>query len=40
MSNAIDAEAICEVVTRPTKRFVAIKTVEQHHFLIEIKLPI
>ena len=28
-SDAIDAEAICEAVTRPTMRFVAIKTVEQ-----------
>lgn len=27
-SDAIDAEAICEAVTRPTMRFVAIKTVE------------
>jgi transposase len=29
-SDAIDLEAICEAVTRPTMRFVAIKTVEQH----------
>jgi transposase len=28
-SDAIDAEAVCEAVTRPTMRFVAIKTVEQ-----------
>lgn len=28
-SDAIDAEAICEAVTRPTMRFVATKTVEQ-----------
>ena len=28
-SDAIDAEAICEAVTRPTMSFVAIKTVEQ-----------
>ncbi len=28
-SDAIDAEAICEAVTRPTMRFVAIKTEEQ-----------
>ena len=27
-SDAIDAEAICEAVTRPTMRFVEIKTVE------------
>ena len=32
-SDAIDAEAICEAVTRPTMRFVAIKTVEQHSLL-------
>ncbi|MFY0309956.1 IS110 family transposase [Leisingera sp. D0M16] len=32
-SDAIDAEAICEVVTRPTMRFVAIKTVEQQSLL-------
>lgn len=28
-SDAVDAEAICEAVTRPTMGFVAIKTVEQ-----------
>ena len=28
-SDAIDAEAICEAVTRPTMRFVPVKTVEQ-----------
>ena len=32
-SDAIDAEAICEAVTRSTMRFVAIKTVEQHSLL-------
>ncbi len=32
-SDAIDAEAICEAVTRPTMRFVAIKTVEQQSLL-------
>ena len=32
-SDAIDAEAICEAVTRPTMRFVAIKTVEQQALL-------
>ena len=28
-TDAADAEAICEAVTRPTMRFVAIKTEEQ-----------
>ena len=32
-SDAIDAEAICEAVTRPTMRFVAIKTIEQQPLL-------
>ena len=32
-SDAIDAEAICEAVTRPTMRFVAIKTIEQQSLL-------
>ena len=32
-SDAIDAAAICEAVTRPTMRFVAIKTVEQQSLL-------
>lgn len=32
-SDAIDAEAICEAVTRPTMRFVAINTVEQQALL-------
>jgi len=32
-SDAIDAEVICEAVTRPTMRFVAIKTVEQQSLL-------
>ncbi len=32
-SDAIDAEAICEAVTRPTMRFVEIKTVEQQSLL-------
>ena len=32
-SDAIDAEAICEAVTRPKMRFVAIKTVEQQSLL-------
>ena len=32
-SDAIDAEAICEAVTRPTMRFVATKTVEQQAML-------
>ena len=32
-SDAIDAKAICKAVTRPTMRFVAIKTVEQQSLL-------
>ncbi len=32
-SDAIDAEAICEAVTRPKMRFVAVKTVEQQALL-------
>lgn len=32
-SDAADAEAICEAVTRPTMRFVAIKTEEQQSVL-------
>jgi hypothetical protein len=32
-SDAIDAEASCEAVTRPTMRFVAVKTVEQQALL-------
>jgi transposase len=32
-SDAIDSEAICEAVTRPTMRFVVIKTVEQQALL-------
>lgn len=32
-SDAIDAEANCEAVTRPTRRFVAAKTVEQQSLL-------
>ncbi|MGZ2256667.1 hypothetical protein ACVC7O_05130 [Roseobacter sp. A03A-229] len=32
-SDAINAEAICEAVTHPTKRFVAIKTAEQQSSL-------
>ena len=32
-NDAADAEAICEAVTRPTMRFVAIKTVEQQALL-------
>ena len=32
-SDAIDAEAICEAVTRPTMRFVETKTVEQQALL-------
>ena len=33
-SDAADAEAICEAVTRPTMRFVAVKTVEQQAVLM------
>lgn len=33
MSDAVDAEAICEAVTRPTMRFVEIKTEEQQALL-------
>ena len=32
-SDAVDAEAICEAVTRPTMRFVAVKTPEQQAIL-------
>tara|TARA_R110002126_G_scaffold81668_2_gene201022 strand:+ start:151 stop:546 length:396 start_codon:yes stop_codon:yes gene_type:complete len=32
-SNAADAEAICEAVTRPTMRFVEVKTPEQQAIL-------
>jgi transposase len=32
--DAADAEAICEAVTRPTMRFVAIKTSEQQSVLV------
>ena len=28
-NDAVDAEAICEAVTRPTMRFVAVKSAEQ-----------
>lgn len=33
-TDAADAEAICEAVTRPTMRFVAVKTVEQQSVLM------
>jgi len=33
-SDALDAEAICEAVTRPTMRFVPVKTVEQQGILM------
>lgn len=33
-NDAADAEAICEAVTRPTMRFVPIKTVEQQSLLM------
>lgn len=32
-NDAVDAEAICEALTRPTMRFVAVKTVEQQSVL-------
>ncbi|KMW57118.1 Mobile element protein [Candidatus Rhodobacter oscarellae] len=38
-SDAIDAEAICEAVTRPTMRFVAIKTEEQQGVLFLHRAP-
>jgi transposase len=34
MSDAIDAEALCEAVTRPTMRFVANKTVEKQSLFL------
>src|SRR3546814_4293333 len=33
-SDALDAEAICEAVQRPTMRFVPVKTVEQQAILM------
>ena len=33
-TDAADAEAICEAVTRPTMRFVAVKTIEQQSVLM------
>jgi len=33
-TDAADAEAICEAVTRPTMRFVAVKTPEQQAVLM------
>jgi len=33
-TDAADAEATCEAVTRPTMRFVAVKTVEQQAVLM------
>ncbi len=33
-NDAADAEAICEAVTRPTMRFVAVKSAEQQSVLI------
>ncbi len=33
-TDAADAEAICEAVTRPTMRFVAVKSVEQQSMLM------
>ena len=37
-TDAADAEAICEAVTRPTMRFVAVKTVEQQSVLMMHKV--
>jgi transposase len=34
LTDAADAEAICEAVTRPTMRFVAVKSVEQQAVLM------
>lgn len=36
-TNAADAEAICEAVTRPTMRFVAVKSVKQQAVLISTR---
>jgi transposase len=33
-NDAADAEAICEAVTRPTMRFVAVKTAEQQSLMM------
>jgi len=33
-NDAADAEAICEAVTRPTMRFVAVKSAEQQSVLM------
>ena len=33
-TDAADAEAICEAVTRPTMRFVPVKTAEQQSVLV------
>lgn len=33
-SDALDAEAACEVVGRPTMRFVPVKTIEQQSILM------
>jgi transposase len=37
-TDAVDAEAICEAVTRPTKRFASIKTVAQQSAGVELKV--
>ena len=34
-NDAADAEAICEAVTRPTMRFVAVKTEDQQAILMQ-----
>ena len=37
-TDAADAEAICEAVTRPTMRFVPVKTEEQQAAAVELKV--
>lgn len=38
-TDATDAEAICEAVTRPTMRFFAVKSVKQQAMLILHRSP-
>lgn len=35
-NDKVDAEAICEAVTRPTKRFVPVKSAEQQSILMPV----
>lgn len=37
-NDANDAEAICEAVSRPTMRFVAVKTIEQQVIQAELRI--